>query len=197
MDNIQEEVQQNNNVVGQDFFELLWEQSWTYIKTVVDVAHEPILILDESLMVLAANDAFYRTFQVEPKETEQKNIYKLGNGQWDIPVLRKLLDDILPKNTFFKGFEVTHVFPVIGRKVMILNARQIYFKENVTSKLFPPIILLAMEDVTEIMAIAETLAAHTKNLEGRLSERTKKLEDKIIKLEKKIGQFKTNTTLKK
>lgn len=172
------------------FVEHLWEKSWTYIKTVVDVVREPILILDKDLRVMTANDSFYRMFQVEQKDTENKVIYELGNGQWNIPALRKLLEDVLPKNTFFKGFEVTHQFPFIGRKVMILNARQIHFKEDTTLETFPPIILLAMEDVTEIMLIAETLAAHANQVETKLTEQTQKLEVRILKLKKEISQLK-------
>ena len=147
-----------NNTEKNDYIGRLWEESWTYIKTVVDVVREPVLILDKDLRVMAANESFYRTFQVEPKDTEGKIVYELGNGQWNIPALRKLLEDILPKNTFFKGFDVAHEFPFIGRKVMILNARQIHPKEDATKGLFPPIILLAIEDVTEMMVVAETLA---------------------------------------
>lgn len=172
-----------------DFFARLWEESWTYIKTVVDVVREPILILDKDLRVMAANESFYRTFQVAPKDTEKKIVYELGNGQWNIPALRKLLEDILPANTFFKGFEVEHEFPVIGHKTMILNARQIH-KSDTTSKMFPPIILLAMEDVTEIMAVAETLASHAKRFEGRLIEQTQKLEQKIGRLESEMRKLK-------
>lgn len=172
-----------------DFFERFWEKSWTYIKTVVDVVREPILILDKNFHVMAANESFYQTFQVEPKDTEKKIVYELGNGQWNIPALRQLLEDILPKNTFFKGFEVTHTFPVIGPKVMILNARQIHFKENTASEL-SPIILLAMEDVTEMMAVAERLASHTTQFETRLTERTKKMETHIEKLQKDIIELK-------
>src|SRR5689334_10999042 len=117
--------------VGAALVARVWGESWTYIKTVVDVVREPILILDKELHVMAANEAFYRTFQVELKDTEHKIVYELGNGQWNIPALKKLLEDILPKNTFFKGFEVIHEFPFIGRKVMILNARQIHFKEDI------------------------------------------------------------------
>lgn len=175
---------------GSDFFERLWEKSWAYIKTVVDVVREPVLILDKDLHVMAANESFYRTFQVEAKDTEKRMVYKLGNGQWDIPALRKLLEDILPKNTFFKGFEVTHDFPVIGRKVMILNARQIHSKEDTASEHFPPIILLAMEDVTDMMVVAETLADHTKHLEAKFTERTQKLAGHIEKLEKEINVLK-------
>ncbi len=173
-----------------NFTERLWEKSWTYIKTVVDIVRQPILILDKDLRVMTANASFYRIFQVEAKDTEHKVIYELGNGQWDIPALRKLLEDILPRNTFFNGFEVTHEFPFIGRKVMMLNARQVHSAENTTEELFPPIILLAMEDVTEIMVVAETLANHANQLEMKLAERTMKLEAHIGKLEKEVNQLK-------
>jgi two-component system CheB/CheR fusion protein len=169
--------------LGADFVNHFWEKSWTYIKTVVDVVHEPVIILDKDFRVMAANESFYRVFQVEEKDTEQKIVYELGNGQWNIPALRKLLEDILPKNTFFKGFEVTHEFPSIGQKTMILNARQIHVKEDTA---FPPIILLAMEDVTEMMGVAEMLANHTKQFEVQMTERTKKLENHIKKLEKEV-----------
>lgn len=88
--------------VGAHFLERLGEESWTYIKTVVDIVHEPILILDAELRVMAANEPFYRTFQTDQKETEGMVVYKLGDGQWNIPSLKKLLEDILPQNTFSK-----------------------------------------------------------------------------------------------
>ena len=168
----------------------LWEKSWTYIKTVVDVVREPVLILDKDLRVMTANESFFRTFQVEKKDTEHKHVYELGDGQWNIPALKKLLEDILPKNTFFKGFEVVHEFPFIGRKVMILNARQIHFREDTTLETFPPIILLAMEDVTEIMLVAETFANHANNVETKLTTETEKLGLHIKKLEKEINGLK-------
>lgn len=166
-----------------------WDESWTYIKTVVDIVREPVLILDKNLRVLAANEPFYRTFQVEAKDTEKKIVYELGNGQWNIPPLKKLLEDILPKNTFFKGFEVIHEFPLIGKKIMILNARQIHFKEDVTLQ---PIILLAIEDITEIMGVADMLTLHTNQFENQMTERAEKLETEIKKLEKEIIGLKKN-----
>lgn len=176
--------------IGSDFVERFWEESWAYIKTVVDVVREPVLILDKELRVMAANESFYRMFQVELKDTEGRVVYELGNGQWNIPSLRKLLEDILPKNTFFKGFEVAHEFPFIGRKVMILNARQIHPKEEKATGTFPPIILLAIEDVTEMMVVAETLANHANHLEAKHTEQTEKLEVQIGKLEKEINKLK-------
>lgn len=176
--------------VGADFFDRLWEESWVYIKTVVDVVREPVLILNKNLCVLAANESFYDTFRVEPKDTEDTLVYKLGNGQWDIPSLKKLLEEILPKHTFFKGFKVAHDFPSIGRKVMILNARQIHFKEGVALNRTPSIIMLAIEDVTEIMDAAEMLAYHTNQFEVKIAERTGKLEVHIATLEKTLNEFK-------
>jgi nitrogen-specific signal transduction histidine kinase len=182
--------------IGADLVEKLWQESWTYIKTVVDVVREPVLILDRSLNVLVANESFYRTFQVEQKDTEHQLVYGLGNGQWNIPALRKLLEDILPKNTFFKGFEVIHEFPLIGRKVVILNARQIFHTENST-KIFPPIILLAMEDVTEMMVIAEKLAGQANQVEAKMLEKTKQLEIHIIRLEEEFNKMRVASQAKK
>lgn len=172
--------------IGADFFVEFWEESWTYIKTVVDVLREPVLILDKEFKVLAANEAFYALFQVVKNETEGKVIYALGNGQWNIPALRKLLENILPKNTFFKGFEVEHNFPAIGQRTIILNARHIHSKDKSASELFPPLIMIAMEDVSEIMTIANKLAQYTSQLEKTLATRTEKVETKIATLEKKI-----------
>ena len=177
----------NLKSVEGDFVGSFWEESWTYIKTVVDVVREPILILDKNFHVLAANEPFYSTFQVDSKETEKKLVYDLGDGQWNIPALKKLLEDILPKNTFFKGFEVAHDFPSIGRKVMILNARQIHFKG---SEAFQQIILLAIEDVSEMMAVAEKLSGHVSKFETTLTEQTEKLTLHIERLEKEINDLK-------
>ncbi len=177
-------------VAGEDFVERFWEESWTYIKTVVNVAREPILILNKDFRVISVNESFYKIFQVKPKDTISKIVYELGNGQWNTPNLRKLLEDVLPKKTFFKGFEVAHDFPSIGRKVMILNARQIYFREDTEEKLFPPIILLAMEDVTEIMSVAKKLADHTNKFEAEMTKQTKQMEIKISGLEKEIASLK-------
>lgn len=119
----------------------LWQVAWTYIKTVVDTLREPFLILNENLEVISANKTFYAFFQALPEETEGKRVYDLGNGQWSAPKLRILLEDILPKNTFFEDFKVEYDFPKIGHRIMILNARRIYTQGNEK-----PIMLLAMED---------------------------------------------------
>jgi len=190
MEKNKKNIEQKTAPVDGDFVERYWEESWTYIKTVVDVVREPVLILGKDFRVMAANESFYRTFQVDPKDTENKVVYDLGNGQWNIPALRKLLENILPKNTFFKGFEVDHEFPSIGHKIMILNARQIHPKKETASRMFPPIILLAMEDITDMMNVAETLANHTTKFEAKLNERAQSLETQIGKLEKEIIELK-------
>ena len=171
---------------GAEFITRLGEESWTYIKTVVDIVREPVLILDQDLVVMAANEPFYNTFQVDVKDTEKKIVYELGNGQWDIPSLRKLLENILPKNSFFKGFEVAHEFPFIGRKVMILNARQIYCKDDPVLGPCPPIILLAIEDVTEMMGVAELLTRHTNEFELKMASRVAQLQKEIDMLKKRL-----------
>jgi nitrogen-specific signal transduction histidine kinase len=172
---------------GADYFTEFWDESWIYIKTVVDVLREPVLLLDKDLHVLAANESFYTLFQVKPADTEGKHIYKLGNGQWNIPALCKLLDDILPRDTFFKGFEVTHEFPSIGEKTIVLNARHIHTSNPKTAELFPTIIMVGMDDITGIMSIAKSLSAHTNQLETTLVLRTTKMEAKLSKLEKQMS----------
>jgi PAS domain S-box-containing protein len=115
-----------------------------YAESIVATVREPLLVLDGDLKILSANLSFYDTFKVTPGETEGNSIYSLGNQQWDIPRLRELLEDILPNSAEFFNFEVEHIFPSIGRKIMLLNARQIY-REDIGTKM----ILLAIEDITE------------------------------------------------
>src|SRR5688500_3155818 len=100
-------------------------------------------MLDTNLRVQSANRAFYETFDVSAQETENRLIYELGNGQWDIPGLRTLLEDIIPKSSVFNDFELEHTFPVIGRRVMLLNARRLRPGSH------GELLVLAMEDVTQ------------------------------------------------
>lgn len=111
--------------------------------SVVQTVREPLLVLDSKMKVVSANRSFYQTFKVTPENTIGKNLYIMGDRQWDITSLRNLLEDILPKKADLKDFVVEDDFPNIGHKKIILNARQIYQKGKGTS-----MILLAMEDVT-------------------------------------------------
>jgi len=83
-----DDLKQFIHLKNDDFLKNSWDESWTYIKTVVDVVREPILILDKDFRVLLANEPFYKTFKVKPEDTENKSVYELGNRQWDIPGLK-------------------------------------------------------------------------------------------------------------
>jgi len=117
-------------------------QSRQYADTLVESAREPILVLDTKLQVTVANPAFYRIFAVSREETEGRRVYDLGNGQWDIPRLRQLLEEIIPRNARVDDFEMTHDFPGIGARDMRLNARRVEWQPG------HAFILLAIEDVT-------------------------------------------------
>src|SRR6204780_2482331 len=120
----------------------LVEDIQNYAQNIVDTVREPLLILDTTLRVRSANRAFYQKFLVSPGETEGRLIYELGNGQWDIPDLRTLLEEIVPKSSVFDDFELEHTFPIIGRRVMLLNARKLQAGHH------GELLVLAMEDVT-------------------------------------------------
>src|ERR1700722_18723883 len=131
--------------------EALFDDIQNYAQNIVDTVREPLLILDTTLRVRSANRAFYQTFHVSSKETENRLIYELGNGQWDIPALRTLLEDVVPKSSVFNDFELEHTFPVIGRRVMLLNARKLQAGHH------GELLVLAMEDVTARKRAEEAL----------------------------------------
>ena len=110
-----------------------------YAAKIVETSRDPLLVLTADLRVRWANPAFYQTFQVRPVETEGQHLYQLGNGQWDIPALRTLLEELLPRNTVFNDYEVTQTFEQIGPRTMLLNARRLDAVQ---------LILLMMEDIT-------------------------------------------------
>jgi two-component system CheB/CheR fusion protein len=114
-----------------------------YARAIVETVHEPLVILNEELRVQTANNAFYRTFAVTPAGTQDRLLYELCDRQWDIPSLRRLLEEVLPQEKAFEDFEVQHIFPQIGEKTMLLNARGLYRADR------PALILLAIEDITE------------------------------------------------
>jgi two-component system, chemotaxis family, CheB/CheR fusion protein len=136
-----------------------------FAEGVVQTAPWPLLILDRHLRVIKANPAFYQVFRTLHAETEQQFIYALGNGQWNIPGLRKLLEDIIPQTSLFHNFEVTHDFPHIGEKTMRLNARRISRDEQETET-----ILLGIEDITESRRVEARIAAALREKEVLLRE---------------------------
>ena len=115
-----------------------------YDEAILATIREPLVVMDASLRIISANESFYDSFLVKPEETEGKLIYDLGNRQWDIPKLRELLEEVLPKNTRFNDFEVNYEFPQLGKRIMLLNASRLYDKGQKTQ-----MILLAIEDITE------------------------------------------------
>ncbi|MEO5804699.1 MAG: PAS domain-containing protein [Verrucomicrobiota bacterium] len=133
--------------------ELKTERARDYAEATLRTAPIPLLVLRANLRVNTANEAFYKNFQVEPGETEGQLIYDLGNAQWNIPKLRELLEEILPKDNFFNNLEITHEFESIGRRTMLLNARRMV---NQTGR--PQKIVLAIEDITERKLVEEALA---------------------------------------
>ena len=122
----------------------LIQDARAYAESIVETVREPLLVLSADLRVKSANRSFYRTFHVLPEETENRPIFELGSGQWNIPRLRDLLGEILGKNTRLDDFEVEGEFPVIGRRTMLLNARRLVQEADRGQ-----LILLAAEDVTE------------------------------------------------
>src|SRR2546421_5034297 len=138
-----------------------------FAQNIVDTVREPLLMLDSTLRVQSANRAFYHTFHVSPEETENHLIYQLGNGQWDIPNLRTLLEDIVPKSSVFNDFELEHDFPAIGKRVMLLNARKLQAGHH------GELLVLAMEDVTERRRAEEEVAKAKEAAEA--ANRTKSL----------------------
>lgn len=117
---------------------------YAYAEAIVETVREPLIILDKDLKIKSANKAFFEMFKVDKSETYNKSIFILGNGQWNIPELKSLLLDILPKDNLLFDYEVTHIFEDIGEKVMLLNARRIVLEGQNTH-----LILLSLEDVTE------------------------------------------------
>src|SRR3954469_1949714 len=121
------------------------KDSMEFAASIVDTVRQPLVILDDQLRVRSANRSFYQAFAVDPAETEGRLIYELGNGQWNIPRLRSLLEEVLPKDHSFRDLEVDHDFEGIGRRRMLLNGRKLWQEGNDSE-----LILLAIEDITDL-----------------------------------------------
>jgi hypothetical protein len=110
----------------------------------VDTVREPLLVLDKELRVVTASRSFYATFQVRSEDTLGQLLYALGDGQWDISGLRTQLEKIVPEDVVLEGYEVEQEFPRIGLRIMLLNARKVFYEGDSRTSL-----LLAIEDVTD------------------------------------------------
>ncbi|MFA4917644.1 MAG: PAS domain S-box protein [Thermodesulfovibrionales bacterium] len=151
-----------------------------YAESIINTVREPLISLDQDLRVVTASRSFYDVFKVTPEETVGQLIYDLGNKQWNIPKLRELLETILPQKASFDNYEVEHEFSTIGRRIMLLNARQI---QRVSGK--ERIILLAIEDITERRQL-ESLLEESEERFRRLFETA---NDGIVLLEKHEGKI--------
>jgi two-component system CheB/CheR fusion protein len=124
----------------------------------------PLLILGGDLRVQAANESFYQAFRVTSAQTEHRLIYELGDGQWDIPGLRTLLEEILPKDNQFLQYEVTHEFEAIGRRTVLLSGRRVQNRQS---------IILSIDDITERKKVEESL----RQAKEGLAQYTSQLEE--------------------
>lgn len=152
-----------------------------FAEDIVDTIREPLLVLESDLKIAFANNSFYRTFAVTPQETEGRYLFDLGNRQWDIPKLHKLLEKVITQNAVFKDFEVEHEFENIGKRIMHMNARRLDQKKNPRT-----FILLAISDVTEKICMERNLREYKDHLEELVLYRSNKLAD----LNKKLSEEK-------
>jgi len=140
-------------------------EAFEYADNIINTVREPLIALDQDLRVITASRSFYDFFKAKPEETIGQLIYELGNKQWDICKLRELLETILPEKATFDNYEVEHDFTTIGKRIMLLNARQV---KRVMGK--DLIILLAIEDITERKRIEEALKEEHRQLQQAFDE---------------------------
>ena len=199
-----EELQSTNEelmVVNQEMVALNEQvtEARDYAEAIIATIHEPMLILEKDLRVKSANKSFYDTFGVKEEHTEGVLLYDLGNKQWNIPGLRELLEDIIPKNSTFYDFEVTHTFNDLGEKILLLNARRIVQTSQGTQ-----LMLLVINDVTELRTkMLELQAKETdlllKDISGRQANKVileKAVEDRTKELEQANKQLAFQNTEK-
>ncbi|MDR4503921.1 MAG: PAS domain-containing protein [Candidatus Scalindua sp.] len=135
---LQKAIKQRTEIVTE---RLKTRYAENYAKAIFDTIREPLLVLDEELKVVSANRSFYSVFHVTVKETRGNYLYNLGNNQWDLPEFRELLEKILSDKSVFNNFKIEREFPSVGQKTVLLNARQLLYRNK-------KFILLAFEDVT-------------------------------------------------
>jgi len=172
-----EEIESTNEELTTSNQELLVrnlqvEELYAYYESILSTVQEPMLILDKEIRIKSVNKSFCKIFQVTEDESIGNSLYKLGNNQWDIPLLRELLEDIVPKNLHINNFEVEHTFPSIGRKTMLLNAHRIIQKLRNEE-----LIVLTIIDITEVRKLAiELQVKETKVLEAELEAEKKAMK---------------------
>jgi PAS domain S-box-containing protein len=134
-------------------------------QAIVDTIRDPLLVLDQDLRVVTANRTFHQTFRMSRQDIQGRPVYGLGDGQWDIPELRLLLEEVAPQRAAMEAYEVERNFPAIGRRSMLLNAREVFNQRSA-----PTLILLTFEDVTERRAAEREIAELLQQKETLLQE---------------------------
>jgi PAS domain-containing protein len=114
-----------------------------FAESIIQTVRQPLIVLDGELHVVTANQSFYHLFHLSPSKVERHLFYSIGEGEWNIPELRQLLEEVLPQSSSFQNFEVDHTFAGIGRRIFVLNARRLERKSGDLG-----LILLALEDMT-------------------------------------------------
>ena len=148
---------------SQPFIDL--DEAHPLAQAIVDTIHDPLLVLDQNLRVVTANRAFHQTFRMNRQDIQGRPLYGLGDGQWDIPKLRLLLEDVAPQHAVVEAYEVERDFPIIGRRLMLLNAREIFNQRDSRN-----LILLTFEDVTDRRAAECEIAELLQQKETLLQE---------------------------
>jgi two-component system, chemotaxis family, CheB/CheR fusion protein len=189
-----EEVQSTNEeltVLNHELFDRNEQLNLSriYAESIVATIREPLIILDRDLRVRTANKSYYIKFNTNEGDTDGKLFYELGNRQWDTPAIRKILAEILKEEKRITGFQMKQTFNIMGERTLLINASQIYRKDNPEQ-----LILLAIEDVTEVKKLEEDQQIFTQELEKKVKERTAELKESNISLRhsnENLNQFAT------
>ncbi|HTO15646.1 MAG TPA: CheR family methyltransferase [Edaphocola sp.] len=184
-----EELQSTNQeliIINQELIEKQQQLSASrhYAESIVSTLREPLIVLDNKLRVKTANASFYKEFNAEEHEIEGRLFYEIQNRLWDNPVMKSLFEKFLPGKERLTDFEITLQFPLLGKRTMLMNARQIANKK--TSE---QLILLAIEDVTERKENEQKLKTFTERLENKVKERTAELKVTIEELKQSNQQL--------
>ncbi len=172
-----EEIQSTNEeliTLNQELFDRNEQLNLSriYSESIVATIRESLIILDRNLLVKTANKSYYEKFNTTEEKTEGKLFYELGNGQWNIPTLRSVLEKILFDEIKINGFEIKQDFNLMGERIMLLNVSRIFRKDNNEQ-----LVLLAIEDVTETKKLESDLKKFTEELERQVQERTFALKE--------------------
>ncbi|WP_373522391.1 CheR family methyltransferase [Aquiflexum sp.] len=173
----------------------LLSESYDYSKAIISTLHEPLIVLDSGFRIKTSNDSFFRTFGLKNENIEGKILFELEEGEWNIPSLRELLEHIVPKDSSFINFKITHYFPRIGEKVFLLNANRIIQKSHGEQ-----LILLSFNDITDTIRLQkkelevftkdiEDSKHYSQELEKAVKERTRQLDHSNKSLEEKNNEL--------